>query len=580
MRVIILALACLLVGSTAAATVLADEPAAAQASKKTSNKLADVEESFRRDAATASTAADRSAAVKRRLNRLRALVREIEAVDPQAMTTDDHAAAAQIYQRLGLPDEGVAHAEAAVAADPDNEAAHALLVQLLIANKQLNEADKSFSDSLAKFTDSDGIRSLHLMLANAHAAADDSGKAADHLLAFIESQRDGILGAPATSRGVYLQQVAQYGALLKRADRHAEFPDRLDHELAQVRRLAQDRPDQGLGAIAAELIAAKVRYLHETGDTASAQRLLDAEFAKANEHLKSHPDDSHAAIEIFPLWAARCELTQDEVDFQSALDGFMAFLKEQAGRHAGDAELLAACVQQPGALILRLSQVDRSAESAEAAAAVKQLVEAIEPASDEAEAALLQAKTHLSGVLRQLHAQMSHADLIGRDAVLLKPDAWVNGTPLTNEELKGKVVLLDFWAVWCGPCIATFPHLREWQEKYADKGLVMIGVTNYYKYGWNANAGRSEQVEGITPEQEREALVEFAKHHQLHHRFAVMPPGSDFAQQYGVNGIPQVVVIDRRGKIRLIRVGSGQENARAVEAILERLLNDGEPEGG
>ena len=69
---------------------------------------------------------------------------------------------------------------------------------------------------------------------------------------------------------------------------------------------------------------------------------------------------------------------------------------------------------------------------------------------------------------------------------------WVNGTQLTDADRKGKVVLLDFWAVWCGPCIATFPHLREWNEKYADKGLVVIGLTHKdYGFVWDeARNGR------------------------------------------------------------------------------------------
>ena len=51
-------------------------------------------------------------------------------------------------------------------------------------------------------------------------------------------------------------------------------------------------------------------------------------------------------------------------------------------------------------------------------------------------------------------------------------------------------VLVDFWAIWCRPCIKTFPHLREWQDHYADKGLVIIGMTRYYGYEWNDAANR------------------------------------------------------------------------------------------
>ncbi len=55
-------------------------------------------------------------------------------------------------------------------------------------------------------------------------------------------------------------------------------------------------------------------------------------------------------------------------------------------------------------------------------------------------------------------------------------DAWINGGPLTMEELRGKVVLIDFWTYTCINCIRTFPYLKQWHSRYADDGLVIVGV--------------------------------------------------------------------------------------------------------
>lgn len=165
-------------------------------------------------------------------------------------------------------------------------------------------------------------------------------------------------------------------------------------------------------------------------------------------------------------------------------------------------------------------------------------------------------------------------ELVGKPAADLKVDAWVNGSPLTAEDLKGKVVLLDFWAVWCGPCIATFPHLREWNEKYSEEDFVIVGLTRYYKYTWNDAANRASRAadpNSVTPEQENEMLKKFAEHHNLHHRFAIQSD-SKLSEYYAVSGIPHVVVIDKEGIIRLIRVGSGEANAKAIGEMIEKLV--------
>ena len=169
-----------------------------------------------------------------------------------------------------------------------------------------------------------------------------------------------------------------------------------------------------------------------------------------------------------------------------------------------------------------------------------------------------------------------YAELIGKPAPEIAGEFSLNGQAIKLSKLKGKVVLVDFWAVWCGPCIATFPHLREWNKEFKDKGLEIVGVTSYYEViGFDKEAGKPKRLEDkMTKDQEHDMLKDFAAHHKLDHR--LMTLGKDEIKKvytdYKVRGIPEAVLIDRKGNIRMVKVGSGDKNAKALEEMIKELI--------
>ena len=166
------------------------------------------------------------------------------------------------------------------------------------------------------------------------------------------------------------------------------------------------------------------------------------------------------------------------------------------------------------------------------------------------------------------------ASLVGKPSPQWDIDGWVNADESTQESLQGKVVLIDFWAMWCGPCIATFPHLREWREEFGDQGFEIVGVTQYYNFQWDEeNKRASRAAEDVTSEQERETLASFLKHHQLEHPVLVTPEHSEMGSEFGVRGIPHVVLVDREGVVQLVKTGAGEATAKEIHAKIKELVD-------
>ena len=141
---------------------------------------------------------------------------------------------------------------------------------------------------------------------------------------------------------------------------------------------------------------------------------------------------------------------------------------------------------------------------------------------------------------------------------------WIDQSPVKLSDLRGRVVLLDFWADWCGPCIESFPRLIKWHNKYKDRGLVILGVTKYYGDG----GGRS-----MKPAEELSFLQQFKKKYKLPYGFAVADT-VDNDLRYGVSSIPSAFLIDRKGIVRFITISSNEKEGASLEAMIEKLLQE------
>jgi len=120
----------------------------------------------------------------------------------------------------------------------------------------------------------------------------------------------------------------------------------------------------------------------------------------------------------------------------------------------------------------------------------------------------------------------------------------LNGNPIRLADLRGRPVIVNFWASWCGPCVEEFPLLQAAQAGHAAEGLAVVGIV----FRDNSEAARDfmRRMGAGWP--------------------AAMDPGEQVAQSFGIHGPPETFFIDRAGVVR------GRQIGQLTSADLERQL--------
>lgn len=125
----------------------------------------------------------------------------------------------------------------------------------------------------------------------------------------------------------------------------------------------------------------------------------------------------------------------------------------------------------------------------------------------------------------------------------------MGGGKVTLSEQKGKVVLVDFWATWCGPCRTAIPYLVNMYNNYQDQGLLILG---------------------ISLDEQRSELDKFTKEQPI--PYPILYGNKEIAKAYEVQGIPTLVVFDKKGKYAFREVGFSEENIDSLQKKVIELL--------
>ena len=145
--------------------------------------------------------------------------------------------------------------------------------------------------------------------------------------------------------------------------------------------------------------------------------------------------------------------------------------------------------------------------------------------------------------------------IFGSDSLLIGQTPKLNfkmldGKKVSLKSLKGQIVVLDFWATWCGPCVKSLPNVKKVIDGYPESKVTLIAI--------NQNESKAK-------------IKSFLKSRKFD--FKVAMDDGEISDEFNVKAIPQTVIIDADGKIQFVKVGVSNGMEKKLRNAIDSLLD-------